>query len=135
MAKVLVNDRTMVVKLVNMVLYRVNKFFEMDHIGDDAQKIQLVSLHVFGKALNWHKHFMAKFGAVVTWEVYQTHVYQDSFKELLNKVNLNGDYAISLFIGGLKEEIAYAVRMFKSNTLSDVFCLLKLQEASNSVTR
>lgn len=35
-------------------LYRVNKFFEMDHIVDDGQKIRLVSMHMFGKALNWH---------------------------------------------------------------------------------
>ncbi|GJW61428.1 hypothetical protein Tco_0110763 [Tanacetum coccineum] len=61
--------------------------------------------------------------------------YQDTFEELLNKVDLNDDYAISLFIGGLREEIAYAVRMFKPNTLTDVFCLSKLQEASNSVTK
>ncbi|GKB15563.1 hypothetical protein Tco_0849486 [Tanacetum coccineum] len=47
-------------------LYRVNKFFEMDQIGDDAQKLRLVSKHVFGKALNWHKQFIGKFGEVVT---------------------------------------------------------------------
>nr|GEV24612.1 hypothetical protein [Tanacetum cinerariifolium] len=42
---------------------------------------------------------------------------------------------VYLFIGGLKEEIAYAVRMFKPTSLFDVFCLSKLQEASNSVTK
>ncbi|GJW80097.1 putative nucleotidyltransferase, ribonuclease H [Tanacetum coccineum] len=142
-------------------LYRVNKFFEIDHISDDAQKIRLDSMHMFGKALNWHKHFMAKFREVVTWDVYQTHVkkrfesvfedpivalknlkqsttiqvYQESFKELLNKVDLRNEYAISLFIGGLKEDITYVVRLFKPTSLSDVFCLSKLQEASNSVTK
>ncbi|GJS74588.1 retrotransposable element Tf2 [Tanacetum coccineum] len=142
-------------------LYRVNKFFEMDQIGDDAQKLRLVSMHVFGKALNWHKQFMGKFGEVVTWGVYETHikkrfesvfedpmvelknlkqttsvqVYQDYFEELLNKVELNEPYAISLFIGGLKEDIAYAVRMFKPTSLIDVFNLSKLQEASNSVAK
>nr|GEX99237.1 hypothetical protein [Tanacetum cinerariifolium] len=141
-------------------LYKVNKFYEMDHIDDDAQKIRLVSTHMFGKVLNWHKHFMAKQGAFMTWGLYQTYVkkqfelvfkdpivelknlkqttvqvYQESFKDLLNKVELSDEYAISLFIGGLKEDIVYAVRMFKLNTLSDVFCLSKLQEASNSVTR
>ncbi|GKE34709.1 reverse transcriptase, partial [Tanacetum coccineum] len=62
-------------------------------------------------------------------------VYQDSFKELLNKVDIKDTYAVSLFIGGLKEEIAYAVRMFKPTSLSDAFCLAKLQEANNFVTR
>ncbi|GJY35392.1 retrotransposon-related protein [Tanacetum coccineum] len=127
-------------------LYKVNKFFEMDQIGDDQQRLRLVSMHVFGKALNWHKQFMGKFGEVVTWGVYETHikkrfefvfkdpmvklknlkqttnveVYQDSFEELLNKVELNKSYVISLFIRGLKEDIAYVVRMFKPTSLVDV---------------
>ncbi|GJX36734.1 reverse transcriptase [Tanacetum coccineum] len=133
----------------------------MDHIVENDQKIRLVSMHLFGKALNWHKYFMSKYGEVMTWEVYQTHVqkrfefvfedpvvelknlrqttsvqvYQDSFEELLNKVDIKDTYAVSLFIGGLKAEIAYDVRMFKPTSLSDAFCLAKLQEANNSVTR
>nr|GEW22349.1 reverse transcriptase [Tanacetum cinerariifolium] len=104
---------------------------------------------------------MSKFGAVMTWEVYQTHVkkrfeyvfedpvvelknlkqtttlqvYQDSFEDLLNKVDLNEPHAVSLFIGGLKEEITYSVRMFRLASLSEVFSLSKLQEASSSVTK
>ncbi|GKE95264.1 hypothetical protein Tco_1580119 [Tanacetum coccineum] len=62
-------------------------------------------------------------------------VYQDSFEKSLNKVDLIDEYVISLFIGGLKEDIAYAVRMYKPTSLSDVFCLSKLQEASNSMTK
>ncbi|GJZ55414.1 reverse transcriptase [Tanacetum coccineum] len=142
-------------------LYRVNNYFEMDHIVENEQKIRLVSMHLFGKALNWHKHFMSKFGEVMTWDVYQTHVkkrfesvfedpvvelknlkqtttvqgYQDFFEELLNKVDINEPYSVSLFIGGLKEEIAYSVGMFKPTSLSEVFSLSELQEASNSVTR
>ncbi|GJX70666.1 reverse transcriptase [Tanacetum coccineum] len=62
-------------------------------------------------------------------------VYQDSFKELLNKVDLSYAYDISLFIGGLKEDSVYAVRTFKPTTLTNVFCLSKLQEASKSVSQ
>ncbi|GKB15562.1 putative nucleotidyltransferase, ribonuclease H [Tanacetum coccineum] len=62
-------------------------------------------------------------------------VYQDYFEELLNKVELNEPYAISLFIGGLKEDIAYAVRMFKPTSLIDVSNLSKLQDASNFVAK
>ncbi|GJV33331.1 reverse transcriptase [Tanacetum coccineum] len=134
---------------------------ETGGLNEDEQKIRLVSMHLFGKALNWHKHFMSKFGEVVTWEVYQiqvkkrfesvfedpvvelknlkqtisVQVYEDSFEELLNKVDLTDAYAISLFIRGLKEEIAYTVRMFKPTTLTDVFCLSKLQEANNLVSK
>nr|GEV32796.1 hypothetical protein [Tanacetum cinerariifolium] len=142
-------------------LYRVNNFFDMDNIVKDEQKIRLVSMHMFGKALNWHQHFISKFGKLMTWAVYQTHVkrrfesvfedpimelknlkhttsvqvFQDSFEALLNKVDLDDSCAISLFIGGLKEEIAYDVRMFKPTSLTEVFSLSKLQEASNSVTK
>ncbi|GJY04066.1 hypothetical protein Tco_0370006 [Tanacetum coccineum] len=111
-------------------IYKVNKLFEMDNIVENEQKMRLVSMHLFGKALNWHRYFMSKYGAVMTWEVYQ-----ESFEELLNKVDVNDDFAVSLFMRGLKEEIAHAVRMFKPTSLSDAFCLAKLQEANNPVNR
>ncbi|GJU98651.1 reverse transcriptase [Tanacetum coccineum] len=111
-------------------LYRVNNFFDMDDIVEDEQKIRLVSMHMFGKALNWHQHFMI---GVKEISATTSKVYQDSFKALLNKVDLDDSCAISLFIGGLKEEIAYAVRMFKPTSLTEVFSLSKLQEANNSV--
>nr|GEV65465.1 hypothetical protein [Tanacetum cinerariifolium] len=72
-------------------LYRVNNFFDMDNIVEDEQKIRLVSMHMFGKALSWHQHFMCKFGEVMTWPVYQTHVkkrfesvFEDPIMELKN---------------------------------------------------
>ncbi|GJU56553.1 hypothetical protein Tco_1230267 [Tanacetum coccineum] len=105
-------------------LYIVNKLFEID------QEIRLISMHVFDRALNWHKQIMKRFGEIVTWDVYETQVYQDSFEASLNKVEINEYYVVSLFINGLKEEIAYAIRMFKHATLIDVFCLFKLQEAN-----
>nr|GEU35756.1 hypothetical protein [Tanacetum cinerariifolium] len=49
------------------------------------------------------------------------------------KVKLSEAYAVSLFIGGLKDEISMHVRMFKPNTLSDVYCLAKMQEATLQV--
>lgn len=142
-------------------LYRVNKFFEMDQIVNDFQKITLVSMHMFGKALNWHKQFVKRHGENVAWVEYEAQVkqrfesvfedpiaqlknlkqttnvqvYQESFEALLNKVDLPESYTISLFIGGLKEEIAHAVRMFKPASLIDVFCLSKLQEAALSVNK
>ncbi|GKC47413.1 hypothetical protein Tco_1065135 [Tanacetum coccineum] len=129
-----------------------NHYGRLIKVDDDGQKIRLVSMHVFDKALNCHKKFMKKFGEIVTWEVYETQVikrfesvfkdpvvelknlkhttnvqiYQDSFEALLNKVKLSESYAVSLFIGGLKEEIAYDVRMFKPTTLIDIFYLLDL---------
>ncbi|GKA02722.1 reverse transcriptase [Tanacetum coccineum] len=94
-------------------LYRVNKFFEMDNIGEDEQKIRV-------------------FGEVVTWEVYQIQVkkrFESAFEDpVVELKNLKQTTSV-------QEYIAYAVRMFKPTTLADVFCLSKLQEASNSVSR
>ncbi|GJZ65513.1 hypothetical protein Tco_0622209 [Tanacetum coccineum] len=62
-------------------------------------------------------------------------VYQDSFEALLNKVELSESYVVILFISGLKEEIAYVVRMSKPATLIDVFFLSKLQDANMTVSK
>ncbi|GKA62966.1 gypsy/ty3 retroelement polyprotein [Tanacetum coccineum] len=136
-------------------LYRVNQFFLLDSIADE-QKVRLVSMHMFDKALNWHKQFIRKHGDNVAWAVYEREVqnrfdsvfedpmvelknlkhvttvqlYQEQFEALMNKVELSEAYAVSLFIGGLKDEIGMHVRMFKPNTLSDVYCLAKMQEAT-----
>ncbi|GJW92659.1 reverse transcriptase [Tanacetum coccineum] len=48
---------------------RVNNFFDMDHIVEDEQKIRLVSMHMFGKALNWHQHFMIESGQMYSLEI------------------------------------------------------------------
>ncbi|GJW71025.1 putative mitochondrial protein [Tanacetum coccineum] len=53
----------------------------------------------------------------------------------MNKVKLSEAYALSLFIGGLKDEISMSVRMFKPNTLTDVYCLAKIQEATLHVLK
>ncbi|GJY72932.1 gypsy/ty3 retroelement polyprotein [Tanacetum coccineum] len=62
-----------------------------DGITDDAQRIMLVSMHVFDKALNWHKQFIKRFGENVTWERYETKakgrfdlVFDDPMVELKN---------------------------------------------------
>ncbi|GJU82323.1 hypothetical protein Tco_1284688 [Tanacetum coccineum] len=113
-------------------LYRVNKFFEMDHIVDDEQRIRLVSMHVFGKALNWHKHFMSRFGEVVKWEVYQMQV-KRRFESVFE--DPNGGTEESQANHKCSEDIVYVVRMLRPTSLSDVFCLSKLQKASNSMSK
>ena len=136
-------------------LYRVNQFFLMDQVDDDEQRIRLVSMHVFDKALQWHKQFMKRHGEVATWDVYErqvkkrfdsvfddpmielknlrqtgsVQVYQESFELLLNKVELSEKHAISLYLGGLRDEIAMLIRMLNPTCLTDVFCWAKMEEA------
>ena len=103
-------------------LYRVNQFFLLDQIAEN-QKVRLVSMHMFDKALNWHKQFVKRHGENVEWALYErevkirfdsvfedpmvelknlkqvstVQVYQDEFEVLMNKVELSEAYAISLF--------------------------------------
>ncbi|GKC45859.1 hypothetical protein Tco_1063581 [Tanacetum coccineum] len=53
-------------------LYIVNQFFLLDSIADD-QKVRLVFMHMFDKALNWHK-LIRKYGENVQWTVYEREV-------------------------------------------------------------
>nr|GEU39550.1 putative mitochondrial protein [Tanacetum cinerariifolium] len=62
-------------------------------------------------------------------------LYQEQFEVLMNKVELSEAYAVSLFIGGLKDKIRKHVRMFKPKTVLDVYCLTKMQEATLQVLK
>nr|GEV66920.1 hypothetical protein [Tanacetum cinerariifolium] len=141
-------------------LYRVNQFFLLDSIPDE-QKVRLVSMHMFDKALNWHKQFIRKHGDNVALTMYEREVknrfdfvfedpmvelkilkhvttmqlYQEQFEALKNMVELSEAYEVSLFIVGLKDEISMHVMMFKPNTLLDVYCLAKMQEATLQVIK
>ncbi|GJW66558.1 putative mitochondrial protein [Tanacetum coccineum] len=66
-------------------LYRVNQFFLLDSIADE-QKVRLVSMHMFDKALNWHKQFIRKHGDNVAWAVYEREVqnrFDSVFEDLM----------------------------------------------------
>ncbi|GKB83538.1 hypothetical protein Tco_0950433 [Tanacetum coccineum] len=81
---------------------------------------------------------------VVTWEsaeIYEyqksstVEVYQDLFEALMNIGESSESYAISLCIGGLKDEIGMPVRMFKPASLINVYCLEKMQKATIDVSK
>ena len=62
--------------------------------------------------------------------------YQEAFDSLLSRVDLVVPQAISCFLRELSEEIQNAMRMFKTQTLHDAYCLAKLQEATlHSISR
>ncbi|GJX15039.1 LysM domain-containing GPI-anchored protein 2 [Tanacetum coccineum] len=114
--------------------------------GKDDQKLRLVSMHLFDKALNWHLQFVKKFGENMPWNVYETEIlsrfgevyddplvelknlkqtsdvqsYQDKFEMLLNKVDLSESQAVSMFMRGLKSKVRVTLRMFKPVTIKDV---------------
>ncbi|GJU60039.1 reverse transcriptase [Tanacetum coccineum] len=56
--------------------------------------------------------------------------YQDTFDNLLSRVEVSEEHVISLYLGGLPNELEMSVRMFRLKTLSDAYCLTTLQEAT-----
>lgn len=141
-------------------IYRCNQFFKLDNIQDE-HKVHLASVHLPDKALAWHWQFVKMRGENVPWEEYEHEIltrfgpmyedpladlknlkqdgsvrqYQDEFDMLLSKVDLTEQQAISFYVGGLQEEIAMGLRMFKPSKLTDVYSLAKLQEATNNAQR
>nr|GEW64266.1 putative mitochondrial protein [Tanacetum cinerariifolium] len=100
---------------------RCEQFFLLEQTSD-ADKVTLISIHLYDKALFWHRQFVRIHGTNVSWEVYKIAIFV--------RVEINEDHAVSLFMGGLPTEIEIGVMMFKPNTLADAYCLTNIQEAT-----
>ncbi|XP_071728193.1 uncharacterized protein [Rutidosis leptorrhynchoides] len=140
-------------------IYRSKQFFLADQVEDD-DKVRIASIHMQGRALNWHQQFVRLNGEDVEWALYETAIqkrfgssiddplselkklkqtgtveeYHDKFEYLLNKVEISEKHAVSLFLGGLRKDIELSVRMFKPKSLEDAYSLAKLQEDMTSFT-
>ncbi|KAK8951688.1 hypothetical protein KSP39_PZI004152 [Platanthera zijinensis] len=143
-------------------IYRCEQFFDLDGTTED-QKVRVASAHVEGKALYWHQAYMKaritrqwphweeygkaiadRFGSLLIDDpmsdlknLRQTgsvQAYVDAFDVLLHRVDISEDYAISLFLPGLKDEIEFAVRMFHPKSLREVCSLARLQEHQLAAT-
>ncbi|GJW73773.1 putative mitochondrial protein [Tanacetum coccineum] len=142
-------------------VYRCNQFFKVDDI-EEGDKVKLASMHLYDKALAWHQQFTRIHGENVNWEVYVeallkrfsstyedpmselknirqkgglVQLYIDAFDVIMTKVEIPEAQAVSFFLGGLDKEIEITVRMFKPQSLVDAYCLSKLQESNNNVSR
>ncbi|KAK4491757.1 hypothetical protein RD792_002532 [Penstemon davidsonii] len=141
-------------------LYRAEQYFELEGINDNA-RVKIAGVHMEGRALCWHQSYLKIRRGLIHWEEYvlalqqrfgttlfedpmsdlkklkQTgavQTYLDSFDELFNKVDIPEEYAVSLFLTGLKEEIEYPIRMFAPRTLQRAYGLARMQEQSNFAT-
>ncbi|GKC44766.1 gypsy/ty3 retroelement polyprotein [Tanacetum coccineum] len=91
----------------------------------DEEKVNLISIHLYDKALLWHSKFIKNHEGLVSWEVYKqavlarisnifydpmsefknlkyetsTKEYEDTFDDLLSRVEINKDHEIGLFMG------------------------------------
>ncbi|GJZ58922.1 hypothetical protein Tco_0614738 [Tanacetum coccineum] len=96
----------------------------MDNVSDN-QKVRIALIHLYEKALDWHKHFERMNGLEVTWERYEEEVLK-RFRAVVED-----PMAISMFLGGMNTDIVMMVRKFKPRTLADTYCLENLQKATN----
>nr|GEV56320.1 retrotransposable element Tf2 [Tanacetum cinerariifolium] len=51
------------------IILRCNQFFQVDAVEED-QKVKLASMHLYDKALAWHRQYSKTYGEDVLWEVY-----------------------------------------------------------------
>ena len=130
----------------------MEQFFLLDKTLEQS-KISVVSLHLEGSALHWHKNYLKLKGRVPLWTEYvlamkvrfgalayedpmaeikklrqmgSVHDYLQSFDALLDRVQLGEDQAVSCFIAGLRHEIEIMVRMFNPKSLQKAYSLAKL---------
>ncbi|XP_077232454.1 uncharacterized protein LOC143869781 [Tasmannia lanceolata] len=136
--------------------YRCEKSFDFNQI-DVADKVQLASIHLEDKALQWFRWLEKTTGPVGWVEFVQAlntrfgptayedsmgelkklsqtssvKQYQEKFEELVNRTNgLPEKFFVSCFISGLRDEIEAGVRMFKLTTINEAIGLARLQEGN-----
>ncbi|GKD11314.1 hypothetical protein Tco_1190999 [Tanacetum coccineum] len=112
-------------------IFRCEQFFILDQVTE-AEK---------GYA-NWETYkqvVLARFGTVTDDPMFElknlkyettAREYEDAFDDLLIRIKIREDHAISLFMGGLPVEIAMGVRILKPRKLDDAYCLTNLQETT-----
>ncbi|GJR80110.1 hypothetical protein Tco_0150895 [Tanacetum coccineum] len=141
-------------------VFRCEQFFLIDNTPPE-EKVRIVSVHLFDKALLWQRQCIKTMGENVVWDVYKEAIiqrsrsvfedpmaelknatydksakeYQDLFDTLLCRADVSEVHALSLYLGGLPTELEMSVRMFKQKKLSDVYCLTTLQEATLEVIK
>nr|GEX27634.1 hypothetical protein [Tanacetum cinerariifolium] len=91
------------------LIYRCNQFFQLDNVVEN-QNVRIALIHLHDKALDWHRNFERRNSLEVTWERSSCGGSNGRSKEL---------------------ETNIYKRMFKPRTLSDTYCLERLQEATN----
>ncbi|GJX10249.1 putative mitochondrial protein, partial [Tanacetum coccineum] len=111
-------------------VFTCKQFFLLEQTPD-LDKVTLISIHLYDKALLWHSQFVRAHGANVGWEVYKKAIlarfdnvyedpmselknlkyettareYEDAFDSILSRVEVSEEHVVSLFMGGLSTEI------------------------------
>ncbi|GJY36863.1 hypothetical protein Tco_0422241 [Tanacetum coccineum] len=51
-------------------MFRIKQFFTLDGVHN-ANRVKIVSIHLFDQALTWHLQFIKTHGEIVAWDVYE----------------------------------------------------------------
>ncbi|KAL5822720.1 hypothetical protein ACOSQ4_020620 [Xanthoceras sorbifolium] len=103
-------------------IYKAEQYFEFKSISYH-QQVQLVSFHLEGIALQWHRWF-TKFKGPLTW---------DEFTQALTVYQKK--FLVSYFITGLRNEICLDVKIKQPSTLADTIGVARLIEERNQLQK
>jgi hypothetical protein len=140
---------------------RAGQFFDY-YCTPDKQRLSISSFHMEGKALSWFQELKSS-GSLSSWDEFLRAMkirfgngsyddpmenltnlkqvgsledYKTQFDTLATKVHTLPDFhKLSMFLGGLRDEIRLPVRMFNPKTLIDAYSLARIQEESVKANR
>ncbi|XP_071713989.1 uncharacterized protein [Rutidosis leptorrhynchoides] len=125
-------------------MYRCKQFFTVDRVGEEEDKVRLASIHMYGKALNWHQHVVKIHDEEVDWLLYEEAIlkrFNTTIEDPLTYLkNLRQNGTVQAYYDAFelllnKREIELQVRMFKPKSLEDAYSLAKLQEDIIAATK
>ncbi|XP_056848729.1 uncharacterized protein LOC130498915 [Raphanus sativus] len=136
-------------------IYRCEQFFSIDSTPPEL-KVRLASLHMTGKALQWHHSYIAnRYNQFPLWPEYVAaiserfselfddplselvslkqgtdtiDVYLEKFDSAMTRITLAPDHALSIFLTNMNQHLALHVRQFKVTTVPEAAKIAKLHE-------
>ncbi|KAG2310944.1 hypothetical protein Bca52824_022501 [Brassica carinata] len=122
-------------------IYRCEQFFSIDSTPPEL-KVRLASLHMTGKALQWHHSYIAnRYNQFPLWPEYLVSLkqgndsidaYLDKFDCAMTRITLAPGHALSIFLTNMNQHLALHVRQFNVNTVPAAAKIAKLHDLSLS---
>ncbi|KAF2552548.1 hypothetical protein F2Q68_00036179 [Brassica cretica] len=138
-------------------IYRCEQFFSIDSTPPEL-KVRLASLHMTGKALQWHHFYIAiRYNQFPLWPEYVAAIsdrfielfddplselvslkqgndtidmYLDKFDCAMTRLTLAPGHALSIFLTNMHQHLALHVRQFKVNSVPEAAKIAKLHKLS-----
>lgn len=140
---------------------RCEQFFDIDNTAPKL-KVRLAAMHMIGKALQWHRNYLAEqFGIFPSWTDYiialsgrfnglfddpladlvalkqgtdSVPEYLEKFENARTRLSLPEAHALSIFLTNMNPHLSLHVRQFGPTSLSDAARIASLHESSLAAT-